>query len=303
MDQTNIFIEKKRAEILPDHFTGRKFRDRLFLAGVILFSLITISFVFLIIGSLVLKGYHQINWAFFTQVAPDTFTAMMAKSSGQLIPGGIVNGITGSLYLVGIASVIAIPFGVLIGIYLYENSNKRYAGFIRDITDVLQGVPSIVVGLIVYLWVVVHITHGYSVLAGSVALALMMLPLIIRSTEESMKMIPDTLKEAAIALGTPYYKVILRVLIPTSFSGLMTGILLAVSRILGETAPLMLTTLGNPAINWSITKPVSAVPLLIWQFYNDPNMVDLIWSSTLFLMGFVLTLNLLSKWIAGKQNS
>ena len=303
MDQTNILIEKKRAVILPDHFTGRKFRDRLFLAGVILFSLITISFVFLIIGSLVMKGYHQINWAFFTQVAPDTFTAMMAKSSGQLIPGGIVNGITGSLYLVGIASVIAIPFGVLIGIYLYENSKKRYAGVIRDITDVLQGVPSIVVGLIVYLWVVVHITHGYSVLAGSIALALMMLPLIIRSTEESMKMIPDTLKEAAIALGTPYYKVILRVLIPTSFSGLMTGILLAVSRILGETAPLMLTTLGNPAINWSVTKPVSAVPLLIWQFYNDPNMVDLIWSSTLFLMGFVLTLNLLSKWIAGKQNS
>jgi len=303
MDQSNILIEKTRAEILPDHFTGRKFRDRLFLAGVILFSLITISFVFLIIGSLVMKGYHQINWAFFTQVAPDTFTAMMAKTSGQLIPGGIVNGITGSLYLVGIASVIAIPFGLLIGIYLYENINNKYAGVIRDITDVLQGVPSIVVGLIVYLWVVVHITHGYSVLAGSVALALMMLPLIIRSTEESMKMIPDSLKEAAIALGTPYYKVILRVLIPTSFSGLMTGILLAVSRILGETAPLMLTTLGNPAINWSLTKPVSAVPLLIWQFYNDPNMVDLIWSSTLFLMGFVLTLNLISKWIAGKQNS
>ena len=303
MDQSNILIEKTRAEILPDHFTGRKFRDRLFLAGVILFSLITISFVFLIIGSLVMKGYHQINWAFFTQVAPDTFTAMMAKTSGQLIPGGIVNGITGSLYLVGIASVIAIPFGLLIGIYLYENINNKYAGVIRDITDVLQGVPSIVVGLIVYLWVVVHITHGYSVLAGSVALALMMLPLIVRSTEESMKMIPDTLKEAAIALGTPYYKVILRVLIPTSFSGLMTGILLAVSRILGETAPLMLTTLGNPAINWSLTKPVSAVPLLIWQFYNDPNMVDLIWSSTLFLMGFVLTLNLISKWIAGKQNS
>ena len=303
MDQTNnILIENRRAQILVDHFTGRKFRDRLSLATVIFFSLITISFVFLIIGSLVLKGYHQINWAFFTQTAPDTFTAMMAKSSGQLIPGGIVNGITGSLYLVAIASVIAIPFGLLIGIYLYENSAKKYAGVIRDITDVLQGVPSIVVGLIVYLWVVVHITHGYSILAGSVALALMMLPLIIRSTEESLKMIPDSLKEAAIALGTPYYKVILRVLIPTSFSGLMTGILLVISRILGETAPLMLTTLGNPAINWNVTKPVSAVPLLIWQFYNDPNMVDLIWSSTLFLMGFVLILNLLSKWIAGKRS-
>jgi phosphate transport system permease protein len=303
MDQTNILIEKKAAEILPDYFTGRKFKDRSFLIAIIFFSLITISFVFLIIGSLVLRGYHQINWAFFTETAPDTFTAMMAKTSGQIIPGGIANGITGSLYLVALASLIAIPFGVLIGVYLYENSEKRYASVIRDITDVLQGVPSIVVGLIVYLWVVVHITHGYSTLAGSVALALMMLPLIIRSTEESLKMIPDTLKEAAIALGTPYYKVILRVLIPTSFTGLITGILLAISRILGETAPLMLTTLGNPAINWNVTKPVSAVPLLIWQFYNDPNMVDLIWSSTLFLMGFVLILNLLSKWIAAKRNS
>jgi phosphate transport system permease protein len=93
----------------------------------------------------------------------------------------------------------------------------------------------------------------------------------------------------------------MRVLIPSSFSGLMTGILLAISRILGETAPLMLTTLGNPAINWNIAKPVSAVPLLIWQFYNDPNMVDLIWSSSLFLMGFVLLLNILSKWIAARQ--
>lgn len=301
MNQTNIITLKKSSAIIPEIFAGRKLKDRLFLGAVIFFSLLTISMVFLIIGSMIMKGYHQINWAFFTQTAPDTFEAMMAKSSGQIIPGGIVNGITGSLFLVVLASLIAIPFGLLIGVYLYENSTKRYAGFIRDTADVLQGMPSIVVGLIVYLWVVVNVTHGYSVLAGSVALAIMMLPLIIRSTEESLKMIPDSLKEAAIALGTPYYKVILRVLLPTSFSGLMTGILLAISRILGETAPLMLTTLGNPAINWDISKPISAVPLLIWQFYNDPNMVDLIWSSSLFLMGFVLILNILSKWIAKRQ--
>lgn len=301
MNQTNILLEKKRTEIIPDSFIGRNAKNRLFLGVVIFFSILTISTVVLIIGTMLLKGYHQINWAFFTQTPPNTFEAMMAKSSESIIPGGIVNGIMGSLYLVGIASLIAIPFGVLIGIYLYENSAKKYAGVIRDITDILQGVPSIVIGLIVYLWVVVNITKGYSVLAGSVALALMMLPLIIRSTEESLKMIPDTLKEAAIALGTPYYKVVLRVLIPTSFTGLMTGILLAISRILGETAPLMLTTLGNPAINWNIVKPVSAVPLLIWQFYNDPNMVDLIWSSSLFLMGFVLILNMLSKWIGARR--
>lgn len=301
MNEINVLLENKRSGIITDTFKGRKIKNGLFLSIVILFSLITISMVFLIIGTMIFKGYHQINVAFFTQTPPNTFEAMMAKSSGKLIPGGIINGITGSLYMVAMASVLAIPFGVLIGIYLYENSKKRYAGMIRDITDVLQGVPSIVIGLIVYLWVVVNVTNGYSAFAGSVALSIMMLPLIVRSTEESLKMIPDTLKEAAIAMGTPYYKVVWRVLIPTSFTGLMTGILLAISRILGETAPLMLTALGNPAINWNIVKPSSAVPLLIWQFYNDPNMVDLIWSSTLFLMGFVLSLNLLAKWIAARR--
>jgi len=127
-----------------------------------------------------------------------------------------------------------------------------------------------------------------------------MLPLIIRSTEETMKMIPISIKEAGLALGVPYYKIILRVLIPTSFSGLMTGILLAISRVLGETAPLMLTTLGSPVISLDISEPTSAVPLLIWDFYNDPNMADLIWSSALFLMGFVLILNIISKRIAPK---
>jgi phosphate transport system permease protein len=280
---------------------NRKLKDRLFKGATIAFSFLTIGMVFLIIGSLLSKGFKQINGAFFTQVAPDTFTAMMAKAAGQIIPGGIANGILGSVYLVVIASLMAIPIGILIGVYLYENSKKKYASVIRDIADVLQGVPSIVIGIIAYIWIVVPLTKGYSVFAGSVALAIMMLPLIVRTTEESLKMVPETLKEAAIALGTPYYKVILRVLIPSSFSGLAGGILLAVSRVLGETAPLMLTTLGNPEISWDISKPVSAVPLLIWQFYNDPNMVDLIWSSAVFLMGFVLILNLVSRWICARQ--
>lgn len=294
-----IDIEKEDSSL--SHIKYQKAKDGLFKIAVILFSFITISMVFLIIGTLLVKGYRQINWAFFTQVAPDTFTAMMAKVSGQVIPGGIANGILGSLYLVGIASVLSIPIGILIGVYLSENSQKKYASLIRDIADILQGVPSIVIGLIAYIWIVVPITKSYSVLAGGVALAIMMLPLIVRSTEESLKMVPDTLKEAAIALGTPYYKVIWRVLIPSAFSGLVSGILLSVSRVLGETAPLMLATLGNPNINWNIAKPGSAVPLLIWQFYNDPNMVDLIWSSTIFLMGFVLLLNLISKWIEAKR--
>lgn len=281
----------------------RKTKNTVFAVMVVVLSLITITPIIFIIGKLIIKGIRQINFNFFLEKTPSTFEAMMAVNSGNVIPGGIVNGITGTLFIVMIAAVIAIPIGILIGVFLYENPGKRYANIVRDISDIIQGVPSIVLGLISYMWVVKHITNGYSALAGSVALAIMMLPLIIRSTEETLKMIPVSIKEAGFALGVPYHKIILRVLIPTGFSGLSTGVLLAISRVVGETAPLMLTALGSPVVNFYIDKPTSAVPLLIWEFYNDPNMVDLIWSSSLFLMGFVLTLNLISKRIAAKRNS
>jgi len=290
-------IEKHMLQI------GRRKRKNIIFFWIIsILTMITASPIILIIAKLIAKGYKQINLSFFTERAPDTFEAMTAVTNNEIIPGGIVNGITGTLLMVGLASVIAIPIGILIGIYLYEHPLKRYAGIVRNLTDILQGVPSIVLGLIAYFWIVKAITHGYSALAGSVALFIMMLPLIIRSTEETFKMIPETYKEAAIALGVPYHKVIIKVMIPSSIGGLMTGILLSISRIIGETAPLMLTALGSQMINFDISKPTSSVPLLIWEFYNDPYMVNLIWSSSLFLMGLVLTLNLISKRIAASQN-
>lgn len=282
--------------------TRRSRKNKIFLGLVVALSILTISPIVLIIGKLILKGIKQINLSFFTETAPDTLEAMTAIHNGEIIPGGILNGITGSILMVGLASLMAIPIGILIGIFLYENPGKRYANIIRDVSDIMQGIPSIVLGLIAYLWIVKNVTNGFSAFAGAVSLAIMMLPLIIRSTEETMKMIPQSIKEAGFALGVPYHKVILRVLIPSSLSGLLTGILLAISRVLGETAPLMLTALGSPIVNLQIDKPTSAVPLLIWEFYNDPNMVDLIWSSSLFLMGFVLTLNIISKRIAAKRN-
>ncbi len=281
----------------------RILKNRVFGIGVFVLAMITISPIILIIGKLIIKGYRQLNLDFFTQKAPDTYEAMLALQNGEIIPGGILNGITGTLLMLGLAALIAIPVGILIGVFLYENDGKRYANIIRDITDILQGVPSIVLGLIAYFWVVKPITNGFSALAGSTALAIMMLPLIIRSTEETLKMIPVSIKEAGFALGVPYHKVILRVLIPSGLSGLLTGILLAISRIVGETAPLMLTALGSMQVNFNIDKPTSAVPLLIWEFYNDPNMVDLIWASSLFLMILVLALNLLAKYISSKRNA
>lgn len=287
--------------IITDHSKARLIKEKIFLGGVIAFSVLTISPIILIIYKLVVKGIKQINFSFLFENTPNTFEAMTAVAAGDRIPGGIANGILGTLFMVVMASLLAIPIGIIAGVYLYENQGKRIANLVRNITDILQGVPSIVLGLISYLWIVKYVTQGFSALAGSVALSVMMLPMIVRSTEETLKMIPNSIKEAALALGAPYYKVILKVLIPTAFSGLMTGILLAVSRVIGETAPLMLTALGSSTINWDASKPTSAIPLLIWEFYNNPNMVDMIWSSSLLLMGIVLIFNLVSKQVAANR--
>ncbi len=284
-----------------DRSSFRMMKNKMAMVLVVVLSVITASPIVLIIWKLAAEGYRQISLRFIIENTPDTFAAMTAVAAGEKIPGGIANGITGTLLMIAVASVIAIPLGILTGIYLYENQGKFLANLTRNISDILQGVPSIVLGLISYLWIVKHVTMGFSALAGSVSLSIMMLPMIVRSTEETLKMIPVTLKEAALALGTPYHKVILRVLIPTGFSGLLTGILLGISRILGETAPLMLTALGSNLINWDITEPTSAVPLLIWEFYNDPNMIDLIWSSSLLLMFLILLLNVISRQITAQR--
>ena len=252
-----------------------------------------------ILTEVLIKGIGQINWSFFTESTPNTLDAMLAIQSGEKIPGGIANGIVGTLIMVLIASLISIPIGIFCGIYLSEKKNKKFASVIRFLSDLLQGTPSIVVGIIIYLWIVIP-TKGYSALAGGISLAVMMIPLIIRSTEETLNMLPDSLKEAGLALGASYSTTITKILLPSAFGGIFTGILLAISRVIGETAPLMLTALGSTMISWDITKPSSSVSLLIWEFYNDPNLQSMIWSASLFLLLFVLSLNLIAKRITKK---
>lgn len=282
---------------------SRERKNKVFRMMIIAFSILTVVPIFFILGKIVISGIGQINLNFFISESPDSFQAMMALANDERIPGGIANGIVGTFLITLIAAAMAIPAGLMTGIYLYENREGRYSNLIRSIAEILQGVPSIVLGIISYLWIVKNVTGGFSAFAGSVALAIMMLPMIVRSTEETMKMIPSEIREAAFALGAPYHQIILKVLIPSGFSGLSTGILLSLSRILGETAPLLMTALGSSFINIDITKPTSAVPLLIWEFYNDPNMVSLVWSSSLFLMVLVLTLNLLSRRLANRQKN
>ena len=250
-----------------------------------------------ILFELIRKGYKQLNIAFLTETAPSTLDAMLAAGTGDIIPGGIANGIIGTLIMVSLASAVAIPIGIMIGIYLAEKPTALFSNIVRFVADLMQGVPSIVIGIISYAWIVCSF-QSYSALAGAFALSLMMAPLIIRSTEETLKMLPPSLKEAGLALGASYTSVVLKILLPAAFGGLFTGILLSISRVTGETAPIMLTALGSSMITVDVMRPMSAVPLLIWEFYNDPNLMDMIWSCSLFLLMLILTLNIIAKFIA-----
>ncbi len=277
----------------------RTLKNKVFFAIVCFFAALTAVPLFAILGEVLLKGWRQINFAFFTEKTPTTLDALLAIKSDNIIPGGIANGIVGTLLMVLMASAVAIPIGVLAGIYLSEKRTTKFSAVVRFVTDLLQGIPSIVVGIVAFAWIVSPL-KSYSAVAGSAALAIMMLPLIVRSTEETLNMLPNSLKEAGLALGTSYSSVVLKVLVPSAFGGIFTGILLAISRVIGETAPLMLTALGSSIIQWDVTRPSSAVSLLIWEFYNDPNLQNMIWSASLFLLLLVLTLNIIAKQITKK---
>lgn len=277
----------------------RIFKNRLLYVLVCVLSGLTAIHLLAILGEVLIKGWKQLGWSFITEATPNAYKAMQAVSAGQDIPGGIANGIVGTFLMLMLAAVVAIPVGVFCGICLSEYRKNWFATIVSYLTDLLQGTPSIIIGIITYIWVVVPM-KGYSAIAGSVALFIMMLPLIIRSTEETMKVLPETLKEAGLALGGSYWRVMLQVMLPSALGSIFTGILLAISRVVGETAPLMFTALGGAAISWNMTKPMSAVPLLIWEFFNDPNLQSLIWGASLFLLTFVLCLNLLAKRIAKK---
>lgn len=279
----------------------RLIKDKAILWGICILATLTAVPLFAILGEVFINGYDQLSWSFFTEPTPTAYKTMQAIENGERIPGGIANGIIGTILILSMAMIVAIPIGILCGIFFSENSKNRFAKIISYLTDLSQGTPSVIVGIVTYIWIVVPM-KGYSAIAGSIALFVMMLPLIIRSTEETLKILPTSLKEAGLALGGNRVRVMLKVQLPAAFGGVFTGILLAISRVIGETAPLMFTALGCSFIRWSINKPISAVPLLIWEFFNDPYLQDMIWGASLFLLLFVLTLNVLSKYLKRKWN-
>lgn len=228
----------------------------------VLLTVITIlsTVPFILVLFFILKnGISVINWEFLTT---------LPKPVGEP-GGGILNALVGTVMLISIALVISVPFGIMVGVYLAEHSESKVAFVARLVSEILQGVPSIVIGIIAYLWVVKPMGH-FSALSGGVALGIMMLPLVIKATEEILKLIPREIKEASLALGVPYYRTILKVMIPAGLSGILTGILAGTARIAGETAPLLFTVFGNPFLNFDIFKPVSSMPLLIFTYAVSP---------------------------------
>jgi len=274
-------------------------KDKAMMWTVCLLAILTALPLFAILAEVLVRGFDQLSWSFFTEPTPSAYKAMKAIENGLPIPGGIANGIVGTMIMLGMAAAAAIPTGIMCGAWLAENPQNRFAQAVSYLTDLLQGTPSVIIGIVTYIWVVVPM-KGYSAIAGSVALFIMMLPLIIRSTEETLKILPVSLKESALALGAGRARAMLKVQLPAALGGIFTGVLLATSRVIGETAPLMFTALGCSFMRYEIDKPISAVPLLIWEFFNDPNLQELIWGASLFLLLFVLTLNLTAKYIAKK---
>ena len=264
----------------------RLIRDQVFYYGLVFLSSLIIIPLFCILFYVCLQGFSAINWAFFTS---------LPKPVGEL-GGGVSNAIVGSFLLVSIATLIAVPLGVFMGIFVVEYSHHRLAKWARISIDTLQGVPSIVIGIIAYVWVVKPL-GSFSLLSGAVSLSFIMLPLVAKSTEETLSLLPNSLKEAAYALGAPYYRMMLRVILPSCSNGIMVGVLLGVARICGETAPLLFTAFGNPFMNFDVLKPVHSLPLLIFNYAMSPyeDWQQLAWGASLVLILFVLVLSLFAK--------
>lgn len=265
------------------HYARRKRFNALMFGLTALCAVVAVGTLLGILGYIAWHGVSSLNWSFLVH---------LPKPLGET-GGGIANSILGSAKVVGLAAVIGVPVGVLGGVYLSEyGKGGRYAFCVRYAADVLNGVPSIVMGLFVYALIVKPMKQ-FSAFSGSVALALIMIPIVLRNTEEFLRLVPDTLREAALALGLPRWKVVLRVVLPTAGSGILTGALLAVARVSGETAPLIFTAFGNRFWGDGMLNPIATLPHTIFTYAIAPyeDWHKQAWAAALILMIFVLAVN------------
>jgi len=255
------------------------------MAAATLAVLIPLILIFI---HIVRMGASSISLDFFTQIP---------RPTGET-GGGMANGMVGSALLIALASAFGIPVGIFGAVYLAEFGGGRLSGAIRFSADILAGVPSIITGMVAYALLVVPM-KGFSALAGACALALIMIPIVLRTTEEQLKLVPTTLREASLALGVPLWRTTLKVTLHSAMKGVMTGILLAIARIAGETAPLLFTALGNQFWGKKLTEPIAAMPLQIFSFAIAPyeDWHRLAWSGALVLVTLMFTLSLTARYL------
>ncbi len=265
----------------------RRFKNRIAVMismMAVIFGLIWLAWI---LYSTVTKGIGGLSWSVFTEMTPPPNTA----------GGGLANAMMGSFLMITFATFIGTPLGILSGIYLAEYGRKNWlASVIRFINDVLLSAPSIIIGLFVYMIMIVPMGH-FSGWAGIAALALIQLPIIVRTTENMLLLVPNNLREAAYALGTPRWRMILRITLKASISGIVTGVLLAIARIAGETAPLLFTALSNQFWSTDLNAPIANLPVTIFKFAMSPfkEWQELAWAGVLLITLFVLFLNILAR--------
>jgi phosphate transport system permease protein len=246
-------------QTVPPIALRRRITDHFMTGVAVVMVILVLAPLFAIFAYLVYRGVGSINWAFLTQTP---------KPVGEA-GGGMANAIVGSGFILALASILGVPLGVGAGIYLAEFGRNRFGDVIRFTADVLNGVPSIVIGIVAYSIVVLYQKH-FSALAGGVALAIMMIPTITRTTEEMLLLVPQALREAAYGLGIPRWRTTLSITLRTATSGVITGIMLAFARVAGETAPLLFTAFGNQFWNLRADQPTAALPLQIFSYAISP---------------------------------
>jgi phosphate transport system permease protein len=257
-------------------------------------ALLTVSVLGLILGYLVWHGGTSLSWDFFTK---------LPKPVGDA-GGGMANAIVGTGKLLLLASAIGMPVGVLAAIYLAEFGGKTFSFIIRYTTDLLNGVPSIVIGIFAYALVVIPM-HHFSTLAGGFALGIMMIPIAVRSTEEFLRAVPISLREGAMALGASKWKTIATVIVPAAFQGIMTGLLLDLARVAGETAPLLFTAFSNRFWSPGWNQPIASLPVMIYTYAISPydDWHRQAWAAGLVLLGLVLLVNIASRLLMSRSAS
>jgi phosphate transport system permease protein len=268
----------------------RKFVNIVMLSLTGVCTVTTVAVLFLILGLLVYNGASSLSLHFFTELPKPVYEA----------GGGIANAIVGSARIVGTAALIGIPVGFMAGVYLAEYEDRKFAALIRYVADLLNGVPSIIVGMLAWALVVVPM-HGASGYAGSVALSVMLMPIVTRQTEQFLREVPLALREAALALGASKWKVIVTVVVPAASKGILTGIVLGVARIAGECAPLIFT--AGVSQYWSdMSEQTASLPVVIYvkAMSGNPDWVQQAWAAALVLIGMVLTANIVARWILSR---